>query len=109
MLSTTVLPTTLHAVAGVPELLVFTVVYPAITALFPVAVFWLARRVLSLRWAFAAAALILTQATFGQELPAIARQEIALMFFVALRRGDAGPPTSAGTRSGHWPPCSPQP
>ncbi len=84
MLSTTVLPTALHAVAGVPELMVFTVVYPAITALFPVAVFWLARRMLSLRWAFAAAALILTQATFGQELPAIARQEIALMFFVAL-------------------------
>ena len=84
MLSTTVLPTALHAVAGVPELLVFTVVYPAITALFPVAVFWLARRMLPLRWAFAAAALILTQATFGQELPAIARQEIALMFFVAL-------------------------
>jgi uncharacterized membrane protein len=84
MLSTTVLPTALHAVTGVPEQAVFTVVYPAITALFPVAIFWLARRMLSLRWAFTAAALILTQATFGQELPAIARQEIALMFFVAL-------------------------
>lgn len=84
MLSTTVLPTVLHTVAGVPEQAVFTVVYPAITALFPVAVFWLARRMLSLRWAFTAAALILTQATFGQELPAIARQEIALMLFVAL-------------------------
>ena len=84
MLSTTVLPTALHAVAGVPEQAVFTVVYPAIIALFPVAVFWLARRGLSLRWAFTAAALILTQATFGQELPAIARQEIALMLFVAL-------------------------
>jgi uncharacterized membrane protein len=84
MLSTTVLPTELHAVVGVPEQAVFTVVYPAITALFPVAVFWLARRMLSLRWAFTAAALILTQATFGQELPAIARQEIALMLFVAL-------------------------
>jgi len=84
MLSTTVLPATLHAVAGVPEVLVFTVVYPAITALIPVAVFWLARRVISVRWAFAAAAFILTQAAFGQELPAIARQEIALVFFVAL-------------------------
>lgn len=84
MLSTTMLPTALHAVAGVPEVLVFTLVYPAITALFPVAVFWLARRILSLRWAFAAGALILTQASFGQELPAITRQEIALMFFVAL-------------------------
>ncbi len=84
MLSTTVLPTMLHQVAGVPEQAVFTVVYPAITALFPVAVFWLARRMLSLRWAFTAAALILTQATFGQELPAIARQEIALILFVGL-------------------------
>ena len=33
--------------AGVPDVLVFKVVYPAIIALFPVAVFWLARRVLS--------------------------------------------------------------
>ena len=104
MLSTTVLPTALHAVAGVPDSAVFTVVYPAITALFPVAVFWLARRMLSLRWAFAAAALILTQATFGQELPAIARQEIALMFFVALvaamldRRLPAVPAVGAGRR-----------
>jgi uncharacterized membrane protein len=84
MLSTTVLPAALHAVAGVPELMVFKVIYPAVTAIFPVAVFWLARRVLPLRWSFVAAALILTQAAFGQELPAIARQEIALMFFVAL-------------------------
>jgi uncharacterized membrane protein len=84
MLSITVLPTLLHEVAGIPEQAVFTVVYPALTALFPVAVFWLARRMLSVRWAFTAAALILTQATFGQELPAIARQEVALMLFVAL-------------------------
>lgn len=84
MLSLTVLPTELHAVAGVPVLMVLKVLYPAITALFPVAVFWLARRILSVRWAFAAAVLILTQATFAQELPAIARQDFALLFFVAL-------------------------
>jgi hypothetical protein len=84
MLSTTVLPAGLHAVAGVPDLMVLKVLYPAISALFPVAVFFLARRVLSLRWAFAAGALIITQSGFGQELPAIARQEIALVLFVAL-------------------------
>ena len=84
MLSTTVLPATLHAVAGVSDLMVLKAVYPMITALFPVAVFWLARRILSLRWAFAAAALIVTQATFYQELPALARQEIGLMLFVGL-------------------------
>jgi uncharacterized membrane protein len=84
MLSTTVLPATLHSVSGVSALMVFKAVYPAITALFPVAIFWLARRMLSQRWAFVAAALILTQATFGQQIPALARQEIALVFFVGL-------------------------
>jgi uncharacterized membrane protein len=84
MLSTTVLPAELHAVAGVPDLLVFKLVYPAITALFPVAVFFLARRILCTRWAFAAGALIITQSGFGQELPALARQEPALVLFAAL-------------------------
>jgi uncharacterized membrane protein len=84
MLSTTVLPAELHAVAGLPDLLVLKLVYPALSALFPVAVFCLGRRLLSVRWAFAAGALIVTQAAFGQELPAIARQEIALVLFTAL-------------------------
>jgi uncharacterized membrane protein len=84
LLSTTVLPTELHVVAGVPDLLVSKLVYPAISALFPVAAFFIGRRVLAPRWAFAAGALIITQSAFGQELPAIARQEIALVLFTAL-------------------------
>lgn len=84
MLSTTVLPAELHAVTGVPALLVLKVIYPAVGALFPVAVYFVARRMLAARWAFAAGALIVTQSGFGQEMPAIARQEIALVFFVAL-------------------------
>ncbi len=83
MLSTTVLPAELHAVSGVPALLVFKIIYPAISALFPVAVFFLARRVLCARWAFTAGALIVAQSAFGQELPAIARQETALVLFAA--------------------------
>lgn len=84
MLSVTVLPASLHALAGVPAARVFSVIYPMIAALVPVAVYYLARRLLSPRWAFAAAAFIPTQAVFGQELPGIARQEIALVLFTAL-------------------------
>jgi uncharacterized membrane protein len=84
MLSTTVLPTELHVVAGVQDLLVFKLIYPAISALFPVAAFFIGRRILSVRWAFAAGALIITQSAFGQEISAIARQEIALVLFTAL-------------------------
>lgn len=84
MLSTTILPSELHAITGVSDLMIFKLVYPMLSALFPVAVFYIGRRILSSRWAFAAGALIITQSGFGQELPAIARQEIALVFFTAL-------------------------
>ena len=82
MLSVTVMPAELHFLSGVPDLLVFKVVYPAIGALLPVGVFGLARRILSRRWAFAAATFIVAQAF--ADLPMIARQEIALVLFVAL-------------------------
>jgi len=84
LLSLTVLPAELHSLSGVPDLLVFKVVYPAIGALLPVGVFSLARPILTRRWAFVAGAFLLTQAPFLQELPAIARQEISLVLFVAL-------------------------
>jgi uncharacterized membrane protein len=84
MLSLTVLPAQLHALSGVPALLVFKVVYPVIGAFFPVAVFGLAHRALGGRWAFMAAALVVMQQTFFQQLPALARQEIAMVLFGAL-------------------------
>ena len=46
MLSVTVMPAELHALSGVPALLIFKVVYPMIFALFPVAIFGLARKIL---------------------------------------------------------------
>jgi uncharacterized membrane protein len=82
MLSVTVMPAELHFLSGVPDLLVFKVVYPAIGALLPVAVFSLARRILSRRWAFAAATFVLAQAF--SDLPGVARQEIATVLFAAL-------------------------
>jgi uncharacterized membrane protein len=84
MLAVTVLPAELHALSGMQDLLVFKVAYPAIGALFPVAVYGLARRVLERRWAFTAAAFVVMQATFFQELPALARQEISMVLFAAL-------------------------
>jgi uncharacterized membrane protein/transposase-like protein len=82
MLSVTVMPAELHFLSGVPDLMVFKVVYPAIGALLPVAVFGLARRILPHRWAFAAATFVVAQAF--SSLPVIARQEIAMVLFAAL-------------------------
>ena len=83
MLSVTVMPAELHALSGVPNLLVFKVVYPAIYALFPVAIFGLARAILSRRWAFVAATFTMGQYAFA-EIAGFARQEIALVLFAAL-------------------------
>jgi uncharacterized membrane protein len=83
MLSVTVLPAELHFLSGMPGLLVFKVIYPLCYALFPVAIFGLARQVLSGRWAFVAAAFTIGQYAFA-EMAGFARQEIALVFFSAL-------------------------
>lgn len=83
MLSVTIMPTELHTLSGVAGLLVLKVVYPMIYALFPMAIFHLARRVLSPRWAFIAAAFIMGQYAYT-EIISVARQEIALVLFVAL-------------------------
>ena len=83
MLSITVMPAELHALSGVPALLVFKVVYPAIYALFPVAIFGFARKVIARSWAFIAAAFTIAQYAFT-ELAGFARQEIALVLFAAL-------------------------
>lgn len=84
MLSLTVLPTELHSLSGMPALFIFKAVYPALSAFFPVAVFSISRRYLADRWAFLAAALVVIQQPFYQEFPALARQEIAMIFFAAL-------------------------
>src|SRR6185437_14251666 len=63
--------------------LVFKVVYPLIFALFPVAIFGLARKVMTRSWAFIAAAFTIGQYAFS-EIAGFARQEIALVLFAAL-------------------------
>jgi uncharacterized membrane protein len=84
MLSVTILPAELHAISGVPALLILKVVDPLIGSLFPVGVFCLGRRILAGRWAFLAGALVVMQQSFFQQLVALTRQEIATLLFAAL-------------------------
>jgi uncharacterized membrane protein len=80
----TLLPAELHFLSGVSDLMVLKLLYPAITAMFPAAIFSLGLRIVERRWAFMAASFIVAQSTFAQELPALARQEIAMIFFIAM-------------------------
>jgi uncharacterized membrane protein len=82
--SVTVLPAELHFLTGISDLMILKLVYPAIMALFPVGIFSFSSRFLRPRWGFAAAAFVVMQGAFGQEMPALARQEIALVFFIAM-------------------------
>jgi uncharacterized membrane protein len=84
MLSLTIFPSTLVAMTGASPLLVLKAIFPFLFALFPVGVYLLAERVLARRFAYLGVLFILVQAYFFQQLPAIARQEIALLFFVCL-------------------------
>jgi uncharacterized membrane protein len=84
MLSITILPAELHAISGITGLMLLKLVYPVVNALFPVGVFSLGRKVLSRRWAFVAAIFVIIQQPFSQEMPALARQEIALCLFLAM-------------------------
>lgn len=84
MLSLTVLPALLQAVAGITGLALLKAVFPAVFALFPVGVFLLARRFVGKQFAFLAAAFVVAQGYFFHQLPGIARQEIALLMFVGL-------------------------
>lgn len=84
MLSVTVLPSTLAALCGCSPLIALKVLFPVFSALLPVSVFLLGERLLSRRFAFGAACLLISQAYFFQQLPELARQEVALVFFAAL-------------------------
>jgi uncharacterized membrane protein len=84
MLSLTVLPATLHSLTGLSELALLKALYPALFALFPVALFGLANRFMRRRYAYFAAAFVVVHSFFFQQLPAIARQEIGLLLLVVL-------------------------
>jgi uncharacterized membrane protein len=84
MMSLTTLPTMLSVLSGAAPLFVFKFVYPALLGFFPVGIFAIGARFLSHRSAFVAAMLLSVQSYLFAEMPAIARQIIALLFMVAL-------------------------
>ena len=84
MLSIGILPSLLTSMTGVSVLIAFKMLFPAFAALLPVAIFLLADRVMTRRFAVGAAGLLLCQNYFFQLMPELARQEIALVFFVAM-------------------------
>jgi hypothetical protein len=84
MLSLTILAPMLHVLSGASILVLLKAVYPALLALVPLAVFLMASRLVPRVGAFAAAAFVLASPYFFQQMPGIARQEIALVLFVAL-------------------------
>jgi uncharacterized membrane protein len=84
MLSLSILPSVLHALTGCAPVLAFKLVYPVLTALLPASVFLLAERLMTRRFAVLAGVLLLVQDYFFQQLPQLARQEIGLLFFMAL-------------------------
>ncbi|HTW12578.1 MAG TPA: hypothetical protein VME01_07540 [Solirubrobacteraceae bacterium] len=84
MLSITVLPSTIAALTGCSPLVAFKALYPILTALIPLSIFFVGERFLSRRFAAGAAVLLIVQSYFFQLLPELARQEIALVFFAAL-------------------------
>jgi hypothetical protein len=84
MLSVGVLPSVLDALMGVSPLIALKVVYPLFAAAMPVAIFLIGERILSRRFAVAAAGFLVVQDYFFEQLPELARQEVALVFFAAL-------------------------
>ena len=74
---------TLSVLCGIAPL-VSELIYPALFALYPVALFALALRYLRPPFAFVAGVFLIAQNWFFQLIPGIARQEIGLLFFAGL-------------------------
>ncbi len=83
-ISITILPTVINAFLDIDPEYVFKSVYQLIFALVPVVIFLIARRYVSLLLSFFAAAFFIFQPWFIQPMPALARQQIALLFFALL-------------------------
>lgn len=84
MLSLTALPTLLQSLAGTSALVLLKLVYPILFSLVPIIVMVMLRSVFTARVALIGSALLLTQLSFIQEMPALARQEIAMLLFVSI-------------------------
>ena len=84
MLSITALPTSLSKLTSVSGLYLFKGLYPVFAALVPGLSYELASRWVSGRAAFIGAAYLIVLTDYSSQLPALARQEVAFLFFALL-------------------------
>ncbi|MFA6005268.1 MAG: DUF2206 domain-containing protein [Patescibacteria group bacterium] len=95
-LSTSLLPTIIGELTGLSNLWIFKALYPFLFAFTPVAVFALLSEHTKKSYAFLATFFFMSQYQFMQQMPALARQEIAMLFFTLtlytwLGQGFSGP------------------
>ncbi|MCW3995069.1 MAG: DUF2206 domain-containing protein [Candidatus Bathyarchaeota archaeon] len=84
MLSITILPTVYANMLGMDPTWVYKIIFPAILALVPVALYVLWQPYIGKKFAFLAAFLFMAQSTFFTEMISLGRQSIAELFFILL-------------------------
>lgn len=84
MLSITALPTLLWQLTGLSGSSCFKLLFPALFALYPVGIYVLSRRWLRPVTALLCTSLLFLTASVASQLPALGRQEIGLLLFVAI-------------------------
>lgn len=84
MLCVTILPTIYTSMLNIDSVLMFKLIYPFLFAFVPVALYQLWQMYMSKRYAFIAAFLFMSQATFYTEMFGLNRQMMAELFFVLL-------------------------
>lgn len=84
MLSLTVLPNVLNGLSGLSGLAIFKLLFPTLFSFVPVMLYYI-YRLWARRWiAFVAAAVFIAQFYYLQEFAALARQQLAFLFFAGL-------------------------
>lgn len=83
-LSLTVLPTVLHNLSNIDSVTILKVIYPFMFAFVPLIIFLIANKFLNHFYSFMASLLFMSQIEFANEFPALARQEVALLFVATL-------------------------
>ena len=84
MLSITALPTVLWQLTGLSVLDSFKVLFPAVFAIYPAAIYVVSRRWLQPLTALLCTCLVFFTSAMAAQMPALGRQEIGLVLFVAL-------------------------
>jgi uncharacterized membrane protein len=83
-LSITILPTILRELTNIPSEYVFKTTFQILFATTPVVIYAFARRYLKEGLAFLATFLLISQAWFFEQMPALIRQEMAFLFFAMM-------------------------